>query len=284
MEMLELSKIASNENKAERYLRKVGILKDFKSCPNCKSEKIGKIRRRKYKCYSCKKEWSERAGSILELTRVSYGKFLMCLKLFELEITVLKAKKQLGLDYKTVHKLFTLIRALVVQRSEGKLSGEIEMDESYFGGKRKGKRGRGAGGKTPVFGILERNGKVSIEIVPDVKAETLLRLAIKKVKRGSLIYTDCYRSYDGLCTYGFKHERIEHSRQFANGKVYINGIEGFWSYAKQRLLRYHGISKELFGLYLKELEFRYNNRQSNLFDKIIENIGKQWGSATISGN
>ncbi len=115
------------------------------------------------------------------------------------------------------------------------LSGEVEADESYFGGRKKGRRGRGAKNKIPVFGILERNGKVKVEVVKDVKAETLLRETIRKVKRGSLIYTDKFKSYDGLVMYGFRHERIDHrridhSKRFANGKVYINGIEGFWSY------------------------------------------------------
>ena len=82
------------------------------------------------------------------------------------------------------------------------------MDESYFGGRRKGNRGRGAAGKVPVFGILERGGKVKVEVVGDVKGDTLLELAIKKVKRGSLIYTDRFRSYNGLVSYGFKHRRM----------------------------------------------------------------------------
>jgi len=135
------------------------------------------------------------------------------------------------------------------------------MDESYFGGRRKGKRGRGLQGKIPVFGILERQGKVKVEVVKDVSAESILRSAIKKVKRGSIIYTDRFRSYDGLVMYGFRHERIDHSKRFANGRVYINGIEGFWGYAKERLLRFHGVSRENFAYYLKELEFRYDNRE-----------------------
>lgn len=89
----------------------------------------------------------------------------------------------------------------------------------------------------------------------------MLISAIKKVKRGSIIYTDRFRSYDGLVMYGFRHERIDHSKRFANGRVYINGIEGFWGYAKERLLRFHGVSRENFAYYLKELEFRYNNRE-----------------------
>jgi len=144
------------------------------------------------------------------------------------------------------------------------------MDESYFGGRRKVKRGRGAKGKIPVFGILEREGRVKVEIVKDVTAETLLRETIKKVKRGSIIYTDKFKAYDGLVIYGFKHERIDKSIKFSNGKVYINGIEGFWSYAKERLLKFHGVSREYFVYYLKELEFRYNFR-ANL-DEMLYNV------------
>jgi transposase len=98
------------------------------------------------------------------------------------------------------------------------------------------------------------------------------RETIKKVKRGSLIYTDEFKSYDGLVMYGFKHERIGKSVKFANGKVYINGIEGFWSYAKERLLRFHGVSKANFIYYLKELEFRYNFRE-NIDDSLYKCLG-----------
>jgi transposase len=130
----------------------------------------------------------------------------------------------------------------------------------------------GSLGKIPVFGILERRGKVRVEVVEDVSAESILRSAIKKVKRGSIIYTDRFRSYDGLVMYGFRHERIDHGKRFANGKVYINGIEGFWSYAKERLLKFHGVRRENFVYYIKELEFRYNNRD-NLEEVLYKVLG-----------
>ena len=171
-----------------------------------------------------------------------------------------------------MYNIHSLIRKaiLATDANPAAFSGEIEMDESYFGGRRKGKRGRGAAGKVPVFGILERGGKVTVEVVTDVQGETLLELAIRKVKRGSLIYTDKFRSYNGLVSYGFKHRRIDHGKKFANGKVYINGIEGFWSFAKERLLKYHGVDAQKFPLYLKELEFRYNHRDRDLFDVLIQ--------------
>jgi transposase len=177
------------------------------------------------------------------------------LKLFALEVPVNRAHKELGISYNTAHKVYGLLRKAIFHgtfKDAHLLKGEVEADESYFGGKRKGNRGRGAKGKIPVFGILERQGKVRVEILEDVSAESLPRATIKKVKRGSLIYTDRFRSYDGLVMYGLKHERVDHSQRFSNGRVYINGIEGFWSYAKERLLKYHGVGKDNFGYYLKE--------------------------------
>ena len=150
------------------------------------------------------------------------------------------------------------------------LDGEIELDECYFGGRRKGQRGRGAAGKVPVFGILERNGTVRVTAVPDVKAETLISLTVKTVRRGSIIYTDKFRSYDSLMFCGYRHLKIDHNMRFATGKVYINGLEGFWSWAKERLIKHHGVSKENFPLYLKELEFRYNHRHKDVFEIVAD--------------
>jgi transposase len=200
----------------------------------------------------------------------------MAIKLFELDTSVREAARQLDLAYNTVYDLFNLFREAIARiDTEGfTLSGEIEMDESYFGGRRKGKRGRGAAGKIPVFGILERGWKVRVEVVKDVQGETLLEMAIKKVKRGSLIYTDKFRSYYGLISYGFRHRRIDHGVRFVNGKVYINGIEGFWSFAKERLQKFHGVDPKKFPLYLKELEFRYNHRNRDVYDDVVRSLSE----------
>jgi len=272
MNLSELAQYISDEEKAEQVLREIGILKRYATCPFCGKHHIGRVRRFKFKCYCCNKEWGVRRGSILEGLKTPFTKFLMAIKLFELDTSVRESAKQLGLAYNTVYHLYQILRhAIIITDSDnGSFSGEIEMDESYFGGRRKGNRGRGAAGKVPVFGILERGGKVKVEVVGDVKGDTLLELAIKKVKRGSLIYTDRFRSYNGLVSYGFKHRRIDHGKKFANGKVYINGIEGFWSFAKERLMKYHGVDPMKFPLYLKELEFRYNHRDRDLFNDLLQ--------------
>ena len=182
MNMVELTQYTGNEELAEEYLRDQGILKKFHDCPYCQGTRINRVRRAKYKCYSCNREWGVRRGSILEGLRVPFTKFLMAIKLFEIDISVREAAKQLGLAYNTVYNLHSLIRNAIfaVNESTTSFSGEIEMDESYFGGRRKGKRGRGAAGKVPIFGILEWGGKVTVEVVSDVHSETLLELAIKR--------------------------------------------------------------------------------------------------------
>ena len=107
--------------------------------------------------------------------------------------------------------------------------GEVKADESYFGGHRKGKCGRGAAGKTAVFGLLKRNGKVYTVAVPNTQTATLLPIIREQVTPDSIVYTDCYKSYDVLDVSEFNHFRINHRTHFAEKQNHINGIENFWS-------------------------------------------------------
>jgi transposase len=147
MNLVELVKVTSTEEGADDR------------CPFCGHKKIGKVKRSFFKCYGCRKEWSIRKDSILEGLKVPLTKFILAVKLFILEVPVNKAYKELELAYNTTHKMDNRIRQCIfkfVSEDDEFLSGEVEMDESYFGGRRKVKRGRGAKGKIPVFGILER--------------------------------------------------------------------------------------------------------------------------------
>lgn len=136
--------------------------------------------------------------------------------------------------------------------------GKIELDESYFGSILKGKRGRGAGGKTAIFGLLKRNGKVFVVMVKDTKTNTLMPIITSKIKLDSIVYTDSYCSYNALDVSDFKYFRINRSKAFAKDHNHINGIENFWSQAKRVLRKYNGIDKKHFHLFIKECEFRFN--------------------------
>lgn len=154
------------------------------------------------------------------------------------------------------------------------MSGDLELDEALFGGRRKGNRGWGAEGKTMVFGICRRDGKIVTFPVPDRKADTLMPLVERHTRKGSLYYTDDHTAYASLSMRG-RHEVIAHGKEeYARGETNINGIEGFWSYAKTWLYHYRGVPKPYFHLYLKEVEFRFNNRESNLFPVMVNLVVK----------
>ena len=156
--------------------------------------------------------------------------------------------------------------------STKKASGEFELDESYFGAKRvRGKRGRGAAGKTPVFGLLKRDGNVYVEIVENCSRAQLMPIIQGKILEGSTIHTDGWKAYDGLVLNGYDHYRVYHSHdEFVRGKAHVNGIESFWSFAKRRLAKFNGLTDDKFLLHLKESEFRWNNKKANLYDRIWE--------------
>lgn len=138
--------------------------------------------------------------------------------------------------------------------------GEVEADESYFGGYRKGKRGRGAAGKIPVFGLLKRGGRVYAVMIPNIERATLLPIIEGHVVPDSVVYTDALKTYDTLDVSGFRHERITKADGFVEGKGrHINGIENFWNQAKRHLRRYNGIPRQHLALFLKECEWRFND-------------------------
>ena len=179
----------------------------------------------------------------------------------------------LSVDYQTITRVYQRMREAIYHIAElegGKLKGEIELDEAYFGGRRKGKRGRGAGGKSVVFGLLERDGRVYTRVVEGVGADELMNIIRRKTRKGSVYYSDTWRSYNSLKRWG-KHHTIRHEKQLVDKRTknHINGIEGFWSYAKHVLYNYRGVSKYHFPMYLKEIEYRFNHRKENLFRKFI---------------
>jgi len=182
--------------------------------------------------------------------------------------TARTAADLVGVNRKTAAYYFHRLRVIISQHLEAEtdeyLSGEIEVDESYFGGRRKGKRGRGAGGKTPVFGLLKRGGKVYMKIIADAKGATLLPIIQEKVIPDSIVYSDSWRGYNVLDVSEFKHYRINHSKLFADKHNHINGIENFWNQAKRHLRKFNGVPKENFPLFLKECEWRFNTPKPQL--------------------
>ena len=192
-------------------------------------------------------------------SRLSTRKQSRILEHFVAGTTARAAAEIVGVQANTAIRFYMRLRKLIASQLPGyELNGEVEADESYFGGVRKGKRGRGAAGKVAVFGLLKRGGKVFTVVVPNAKAETLLPIIEERVTPDSIVFTDSFKAYDALDVTSFKHMRINHSNLFADKGNHINGIENFWNQAKRHLRRFNGIKSENFHWFLKECEWRFN--------------------------
>ena len=216
----------------------------------------------------------------IKRSRITETKFRELIQYFSLDLEAQKITFLTHLNRNTVNRYLRLTRERIAEHCEQQspLKGVIEVDESYFGARRiKGKRGRGASGKTPVFGILQRGGKVYTEIVPDCAKSTLQAVIRGRVSPESIIHSDYWRGYNGLVDLGYKkHYRVHHgNNEFANGKRHINGIESFWSFAKSRLHKFNGIPKSTFYLHLKESEFRFNYRNENIYLLLLQMLRKR---------
>jgi transposase len=209
-----------------------------------------------------------------KLTPRQHGELL---KLFVAGATARAAAELVGVHRNTAALFFTKVRTLIAEHQDDQLrqafDGEVEIDESYFGGARKGKRGRGAAGKVAVFGLLKRGGKVYAQMIADCRRDTLVPIIRKRVRPDSVVYSDTFASYATLSAEGYHHVRIDHDRHLAEpGGRHINGIENFWNQSKRHLRRFNGVPKTSFHLFLKECEWRFNTGNASRLLKSVRKL------------
>ena len=236
-------------------------------CENCgKEAKYYRISTRKvYGCEWCGHQISPTANTIFHKSRTPLTIWFYTIYLMAQTSGGISAKqieRETGVTYKTAWRICNQIRKML-EDDQDPFSGEVEIDESYFGGKMKGgKRGRGSENKTPVVGMVERGGKLEVHTVEDVKAKTILPMVKLNVQPGTTVYTDEFRVYDALPAMGYDHGVIQHSdKVYVVGNVHTNTIEGFWSLVKNGIRGvYHSVSSTYLQDYLNEYAFRYNNR------------------------
>jgi len=236
------------------------------------------LKDKRFGCRCCKYKFGELTGTYLGEFNFSLNILVHLIYLFALGVPAYRIRFYLSISLATIGRTFRIFRQSIYNESLQKLKelkklyGEIEIDEALFGGHRKGKRGWGAEGKSLVFGIYQRNGKVILFPVSDRKQDTLIPLIKLHTKKGSLYYTDDHTAYASLDLIG-KHQIVAHRMEeyVREDTSHINGIEGFWSYAKTWLYHYRGVPKQYFHMYLKEIEFRFNHRNEDLF-RLLANI------------
>ena len=214
-------------------------------------------------------------------SRISEKKFREIIKFFSVDLTATQIAVLSKINRKTINKTLKQIRINIADFCEKESlfeKGEVEIDESYFGAKRiRGKRGRGSYGKTIVFGLKQREGKVYTQIIKNCSQQVIIPLINQRISKSAIVYTDGFKTYDGLVNMGYKkHYRVHHGKnEFAkkekkNIKNHINGIENFWGLAKVRLSKFRGMNKDTFYLHLKECEFRFNYRNDDLYILLLK--------------
>jgi transposase len=257
-----------DDNACLDYIRDL-IYPDGIVCRTC--ERVTKHHRlngrKAYSCDRCGTHVYPLAGTIFEKSRTPlkswfYAMFLMSVT--RCGISAKQLERELGVTYKTAWRMFKQIRSLQ-DEDVGPLFGEVEMDETYYGGHRRGtKRGRPGkdSHKVPVAGVVQGGGKVAALVTKDAKKKTLLPIVESKVLPESMVYTDEYKPYDSLDGKGYRHERVPHAEQvYVVGNVHTNTIEGFWSLLKRGISGvYHSVSAKHLQDYVNEYAFRYNHR------------------------
>lgn len=211
-------------------------------------------------------------------SHISEAKFRKLLKCFALDLNAYDTSQLTGISHRSCKIIYAKLRLHIAKFCIDNLvsSGEFELDESYFGAKRvRGKRGRGAAGKTPVFGLLKRDGNVHVEIVKNCSKEQIMPIIQGQILEGSTIHTDGWKAYEGLILNGYQHYRVYHSKdEFVRGIFHVNGIESFWSFAKRRLAKFNGLADQTFFLHLTESQFRFNCRKHNIHYNLLTSLRK----------
>jgi transposase-like protein len=301
----------TNLIEAVRYFSDLDVCTEFVAklkwpngpyCPKCGCAEYGYLKtRRLWKCKACKKQYSVKLGTIFEDSPLGLDKWLPAVWLVANSkngISSHELGRSLGITQKSAWFVLHRIRLAMQTESFLRLSGEVEVDETYIGGKarnmhpasreRKGVKGGGMSGKTAVLGMIERGGKVKAEVVPDAKRKTLRPRVIGAVEVGSSVYTDALRSYTGL-DIAYDHRTIDHAERYVDGRVHTNGIENFWSLLKRGL---HGtyVSVEPFHLfrYIDERVFTFNLREHTdygRFDALLGAVnGRRLTYADVTGH
>lgn len=237
-------------------------------CEKC--QKITKhhhvTNRKAYACDVCGNHVYPMVGTILEKSATSlitwfHAIFLMANT--RCGISAKQLQRETGVTYKTAWRMFRQIRSMLDEDISLECP-SVEVDETYIGGVRKGKRGRGAAGKTAVFGMVERQGKVKAIKTKRVDSATIMPLIKDTVKPNSTVYSDEFATYNKLAMNGYKHERVNHgAKVYVVGNAHTNTIEGFWSLVKRGISGvYHAVGEDYVQNYVNEYAFRYNRRDS----------------------
>jgi len=246
MKFIDLMEIIQDEKRSEDFLRSNGILKTFTHCGNCGGEKLGLIRGDRWKCYSCKSEWTRRKDSILSLVRMKYSEFILCMKFFELELTAVETAAQLKINYKTVVQLFRNIRILIAG-----VDAIASVEKNVLGK------------ETELFGIY----KIGEEFHFDFSSTNKKNIAILRLKRKRISNSAAVLDVSSQII------KTTHTKEISRLPP---TFQKFIRFTRENLFKFRGTDRRYLKLYLREIEFRFNNSRVDVFDCLGIEIAKNF--------
>lgn len=299
-DFLTISKFTPAE--AREFLECVRWGEDGTICPHCNCKTAYKITPKQdsstrvgvYKCKACRKQFTVTVGTIMEGSHIPLNKWLIAIYLMcasKKSMSAHQIHRTLKVTYKSAWFMCHRIRLAMTQEPlTNLLKGNVEVDETYVGGKHKGKRGRGAEGKTPVVALVERGGELRARQMKRLTSSTLKAEVYRQVDVSAHIHTDEFRSYQGLGKVYASHQTVQHGcGQYVNGNCYTNTLEGWFSLLKRGVNgTFHHVSGKHLDRYVDEFVFRYNNRKINDSERaivaIIQVDGKRLTYETLKSN
>ncbi len=288
MNFAELAPYFADEEKAIRFVEKMIWPGGKPICPHCggvdKAYRINGKNTRPglLKCGHCRKQFTVKVGTIFESSHIPMTKWLMAIYMMcnaKKGVSANQLHRSLGISYKSAWFLCHRVReAMNKEPLKTKLSGEVEVDETYIGGKaknnmRKKRRGPDAHKKIPVMTLIERDGKARTFRMPDQLHNKMRAVVLPNVHPSAHLITDGHPAYKGLDRYFDRHSRIDHSKEYVRGIIHINFAESYHSLLKRGIFgTFHHVSEKHLSRYLREFEFKWNSRKQSDGERTVAAI------------
>jgi transposase-like protein/Zn ribbon nucleic-acid-binding protein len=265
--LYDYRKIIASEKASYDLIRKIRWPQGVR-CPRCEHPRNRHFKENgipKHQCKKCDYKFSDITGTIFQNTKLPLSKWIAVIALFKIGLSALQLSKEISISYRIAWKLMHKLRDAVGDDLLSQLQGQIELDETYFGGREHRHRKYGKTGftnKTPVIGILSRNGKVKTIALPNLQSHKIKQILKEHVKPGSVLFTDDHKLHRKFGRWGYDHKKINKLFGFLKEPdIHTNSIEGYWMLSKTKLYaRHHQMSRKYIPKYLAETDYKYNNR------------------------